>query len=271
MNNKGNKRLRSVFRVLFLTPGNQRMIPERRGRQKGQFMKLCKMECLYAEDVEEKVTADRKEQELPFPEDYGEVRNLIFAKLINTSRNLELLEQVPSVSVLDLSLVYYLFRNHDPDSAEILVTGEMTDLWKVEEFDLFQDALSNTRNLLGHNIRPLKEMISELLKDVLPDVCLDSEESSFPMYVLTNYWKRNGAVCLLFDDVLSEFANRMNSDLYLIPSSIHELILVPVSENVKREDLDQIIREVNRNELLPEDVLSDHSYLFSRKIGRVLI
>ncbi len=229
------------------------------------------MECLYAEDVEERSGEHEKEAGNAFiPEDYDEVRNLVFAKLINTKRNLDILAEIPNTSVLDLSLVYYVFQNHDPEAGEILVTNETLKKWDVEEFDLFQDAVSNTRNLLGYILRPLRDMLSEMIRDM--DVGLSLEDDGhFPMYVLTNIWKRNGAVCLIFDDILEEFAAKMESDLFVIPSSIHELILVPANETVKRQELDRIIGEVNRNELARDEILSEHSYYYSRKVGKVIL
>lgn len=235
-------------------------------------MKYCKVECIIAEDFRPEQKEPEKEPEVIFvPEDYREVRSGIFAKLINTERNQELLREIPHQSVLDLSLVYYMFRNHDPDDENILITKEMVRAWKTEPSELFQDALSNTRNLLGCCIRPLREMIGEMLQNIGTDIPPEPEEGRLPMYVLTNLWKRNGAVCMLFDDILEEFSGKQGNDIYVIPSSVHEVILVPAKDGLTRQELNRIICEVNRTELMPEEILADHTYVYSAKAGKIVL
>ena len=236
-------------------------------------MKVCKVECFYSETKEQPFfLSSEQEEKVQMPDSYEEIKNFVFAKLINTSQNLELLGSIPNKSILDLSLVYYIFKDHDPDEEEILITNEMIRKWNVKSFALFQDAMFNTRNLLGKMVRPLREVINEMLGRICEDICVDEEpEDGLPMYVLTNNWKRNGAVCMLFMDSLKEFAESLESDLYVIPSSIHEVILVPKYAEVNRSALDSIICDINYSELREEDVLSDHTYLYSRKADRIVM
>lgn len=203
------------------------------------------------------------------PMEYHEVRSQIFAKLVNTEKNAKLLTGIPNEPVMDLSLVFYLFRDNDPDGEEILVTEEMLDMWKVDYFQVFEDAMKNTRNIMGESLRPLRDLISEMLKDTRIEIDLCEEDEAMPMYVMTNLWRRNGAVCMLFKETIRELADLLEEDLYVIPSSIHEVILVPAEKSVCRKDLDEMIREINQSELDPCDVLSDHAYFFSRKRGQV--
>ncbi len=231
-------------------------------------MKVCEVNYSCSVGISAK-NANVEREQWPIPSEYSEVRDLIFAKLINTERNKELLYKLPNEPVLDLSLVFYFFRNNDPDDEELLVTDEMLDLWKVDYFQLFEDAMKNTKNVMGETIRPLRELIGDMLKDIEVDLDFKEEDEKMPMYVMTNLWKRNGAVCVLFWDTLRELAAMLEHDLFIIPSSIHEVIIVPATEDVTREALDKMIREVNASELEAEDVLSDHAYFFSRKIGHI--
>ncbi len=213
--------------------------------------------------------SDSKKSFDPVPEEYSLVRQKIFAKLVNPKGKIDLLSGVPHKMILDLALVYYLYRENDPDEEEILVTQEMADVWDADDLQMFRDAMINTRSLLGVTVRPLREMLGEMIRKM--DVSFELEEGEgIPMHVMTNHWKRNGAICMLFEDILEECAKMADSDLYLIPSSIHEVILVPVDEGLSRSDLDSVIRSVNRDELSPEDVLSEHSYIYSRKLGHVI-
>lgn len=228
-------------------------------------MKRCEVNCSCTMEIQE-----TEERNACVPENYGEIRNLIFAKLINTHAHMEQLADLPNRAVLDLSLIFYFFRDNDPDGEEIPVTNAMLQQWEVDDSRIFSDAMMNTRNIMGESIRPLKEVIDDLLKDLSPETDASGDDR-LPMYVLTNLWKRNGAICILYGDAVKELAETLDSDLYVIPSSIHEMILVPAEQGVSREELDTLIREINETELAKEDVLSDHSYYFSRKLEHLVM
>ncbi len=230
-------------------------------------MKICEVNYRYAEDA-----ADCRERgKNALSAEYAAVQTDLFAKLINTREHLNELSKLPNQSVLDLSLIAYRFENNDPDGAEIPVTAEMLKAWNITEEQLFEDAVRNTRSLMGEKVSPMQDVIHELLGTIDP-LCPDfEEEQPMPMYVFSNLWRWNGALCMLFSDTLQKTADMLESDLYVIPSSIHEVILVPVGQGICRGELDNMVREINRTELKPEDVLSDHTYMFLRKLGKVIL
>ena len=88
------------------------------------------------------------------------------------------------------------------------------------------------------------------------------------MYVMSNTMKLNGATCITYPHAIENFANEHDSDVYIIPSSIHEVILIP-DISCSREYIDEMIRDVNRRQLDPVDVLSDHVYMYRRDIGEI--
>lgn len=228
-------------------------------------MKRCEVNCSCRLNIQE-----TEEQSGIIPEKYGEICNLIFAKLINTREHMDLLADLPNRAVLDLSLIFYFFRDNDPEGEEIPVTNAMLQRWGVDDARIFTDAMLNTRNIMGECIRPLKEVIEDLLKGLSPEMDASGDDR-LPMYVLTNLWKRNGAICILYGDAVKELADTLDSDLYVIPSSIHEMILVPAEQGISREELDTLIREINETELAKDDVLSDHSYYFSRQLEHLVM
>ena len=85
-----------------------------------------------------------------------------------------------------------------------------------------------------------------------------------PMYILSNTSKLNGAGCMLYDNVLTNIAAKLNSDLYIIPSSIHEVLLIPVDYADSSEYLTTLVQEVNDTQLSRDEILSDHVYYYSR-------
>ena len=84
------------------------------------------------------------------------------------------------------------------------------------------------------------------------------------MYVLTNKEKLQGASTILYPDVLSTFADRKNANLWLLPSSIHEWIIICDDGNMNRETLSEMIQEVNGSQLAVDEILSDHPYYYNR-------
>lgn len=94
---------------------------------------------------------------------------------------------------------------------------------------------------------------------------MNSENS----YVMLNDNRIFGSSGMLATEILMEFANRLEADFYILPCSVHELILMPVSINVPTDYLREVVQEVNEASVLPEERLSDYVYFFSRKSGKV--
>lgn len=91
------------------------------------------------------------------------------------------------------------------------------------------------------------------------------------MKVLSNERRIHGAVCMLYPGVLKEMADRIGGDFFIIPSSVHEVILLPDADKGLNEGLKQLIREVNSTQVAPEEVLSDTLYRYDRAEGRVMM
>ena len=90
------------------------------------------------------------------------------------------------------------------------------------------------------------------------------EESETPLYVLTNKARLYGASCILYPNLLDSIADKLTCDFYLIPSSIHEVILVPES-GTEDTNLNDMVAEVNHTQVDPKEVLADHVYYYDRK------
>ena len=84
------------------------------------------------------------------------------------------------------------------------------------------------------------------------------------MYILTNETKLNGAACILYENVLYDFAQKLGEDLYILPSSVHEVILLPKLSVFEKDELVNMVREVNTEGVAAEEVLSDHVYEYNR-------
>lgn len=191
--------------------------------------------------------------------DFDAVKNRICYKLVNTNANEKLLEDVPHREMFDLSVVYYVMVSvEDGATGSILIHNNHLGFWDVTENDLYEYASINTSKILPVNIKSMFDTLSEMVDmEDLPDT------DDF-MYVLTNKEKLQGASTILYPDVLSAFADRKNANLWLLPSSIHEWIIVCDDGNMNRETLSEMIQEVNSTQLAVDEILSDHPYYYNR-------
>ena len=203
-------------------------------------------------------------------ENYENVRKTIVYKLVNYQKNKKLLEDVPYKRVLDLAVVFYcLIEQRKGVSATALIHNEHLRIWNVTEDEIYNDALKNTPVLLAGSIVPMSKILSEIAGTAPVDndekVCEYTGEDI--LYVLTNSSRVNGAACILYDNLLKKFANDVHSDLYILPSSVHEVIIVPKKNAFDKSELADMVREVNEQGVSQDEILSDNEY--NRKNGLI--
>lgn len=199
--------------------------------------------------------------DMSFFDDFERVKERLFIKLINKDKNIDFLKEVPYEDFLDLAIVAYVrINDRKIGNGIIMVRNEHLALWKTDAATVLDTARKNTHDCDGYNLKHILDVLSAMGTYPPPGV----DDKDFPMYVATNRKMINGAAVLTMKDKLREFANIIGSDYYVIPSSVHELILVKKSDGAVY-DIDRIIREVNSTQLGPDDVLSDHAYMYSLK------
>lgn len=206
-----------------------------------------------------------KPLDVSFFSDFDKVKDMIIFRVINNKRNSSLLEDVPHIDYLDLSITFSclisLQSSHD---ATILIHNNHMDSWQTTPAKLYELALNNTPRLLGWKLTDMKDIIKGLAvpsDDIIPD----SEDLAFPIHVLSNRANINGASCILYSGLLKKISEDLDSDcLYIIPSSVHEVLILQGASDVNSCDLDNIICQVNSTTLSEEEILSDHVYYYVR-------
>jgi len=209
-------------------------------------------------------------------QDYEKVKPHLYPKLISTKKNKELLSDVPHKNILDLSLVYYLCCDSGEmeKTATLLVTNRHLEIWGVDVKQLHRKAFENAKREtvffpLGSWLVFLKE--EEMLEfgKWLPHIEEIEEIRDSEMYILRNRNGMFGASVLFCQNVCDKIADLLKCNFYLIPSSIHEWILVPEREwqdgEVSLHELSEMVRTVNQEKVNPEEVLSDHAYYYDIK------
>lgn len=191
-------------------------------------------------------------------QDFEQTKSKIVYKIINANQNQVLLATLPHKTYLDFAIVFYvLFEADSFGTATIPITNELMKLWNTNIEELYEIAHTNMPTLLPAEFKPMHVVICELLRKKNLEMV---EES--PLYVLTNSLRCFGACCILYDGMLEEIGKELGENYYIIPSSIHEMIIVPESKSPAREELDEMIVEINETQVSAEEVLSDCAYYF---------
>lgn len=203
--------------------------------------------------------------EIPIRLGFEEVKSRIIYRMVNYEKNQLLLESIPHYQFLEYAITFHcLVRKDDEGIGSVRITEEHRKNWGVTVEDLLSVALLNTRMNFPATIRPMEDIVYEAIKQEVwtpkpEEVSLPSQYNS-TMYVLTNSCGIHGASCMLYQGVLELFYEQLGTDFYILPSSIHELILVPVSEDRDKDQLEQMVKEINQTQVAIEEVLSDSVY-----------
>lgn len=206
---------------------------------------------------------------------YENVKNNIVYRLINTERNQELLKDIPHMEFMDLSIVFRcLILENDFGQSSILIHNLHMKLWDVSVEELYQTAKENTQKLEGYEIKSMTDVLCEIMEEenlnkYASEECSERFSDDVPMYILSNKNRVEGASCMLHTDLIRNFANSIHSSLYIIPSSVHELLLVPTPNTDDGSAMKNMIKEINDTQVEPEEILSYSLYYYSREDDRI--
>lgn len=177
---------------------------------------------------------------------FRNLSNVICYKLVNMEKNKEFLKGVPHRKFYDLAVIYYIHMEYQGESLSYTITKENLDHWNVTEEDVFQCADRNTSRMF-----PIK-MIS------LGSI----------MKILTNVKKAWGAVSILYSNVYEKLAE-IDDNCYLVPSSIHEWIVIPKSLGLCAQELKNLVQEMNTEEIAAEEILGDSVYFYDKELNSI--
>ncbi|MDO4479130.1 MAG: DUF5688 family protein [Lachnospiraceae bacterium] len=195
---------------------------------------------------------------------YATVKDRLYCRLINTEMNQAFLEKVPHVRMLDLSIIFYyeVYLNARCPGT-VTVRREDCEAWEVTTDDLYELALSNACRKKGLSFEDILQMIGDMGGPQMP------VEPPVPLYVLTNETRVFGASAILYPGTLDMISARLKDDYYVLPSSIHELLILPAAQAPPLESVKHMVASVNSTEVLPEEVLSDSVYYYNVAKGRL--
>lgn len=197
--------------------------------------------------------------------DYPHIRGKIIYRLINREANKELLREVPFVEFMDLAVVFYvLLEVSHYGMATMMIRNEHLKMWNTTKEEIYQYAKRNTEILLPDEFKTMRAVIEELTgwkESVGKDI----------MYILSNELRSFGAAAILYEGILKRIGDRLGENYYVLPSSVHEMIIIAQSEAPKKEELSEMVTEINQTQVEPEEVLSNHAYFYDREQEKLLL
>lgn len=200
------------------------------------------------------------------------IKDQLYVSVINADANEELLKETPHRRMDDLAVIAkILIEQPGEEKASIRVTNTVLPMLTKTKDEILNQAIKNTEKL-DFRCRTMREVVMEMFTD---DLDITSEmfpsENEIPMFVVTRSDSTDGASVLACKNALAKMADMVGEDVYILPSSIYEVLLVPKSSGMKLEELQEMVREVNRNEVAAGDILSDNVYQFDRKTKKLSI
>ena len=225
--------------------------------------------------------------------DYENVKKRLVLRLIHGEKNKELLKSLPHQKYMDLAVVCYcMVESEEIGAGTILIHKNHMEEWHIDEETLFHDAFFNSPKIEPYQIMKMSDMVKMIIENMIAEqaenFCLDEEQKeefmekmresmvakvesqNIPMYVLTNASRYYGAACILYPNVLEKIEQLFQDDFYILPSSVHEVILLGKKESMDSCSLNEMIQEINQTQVARDEWLSDHTYLYQKKDKRLI-
>lgn len=224
----------------------------------------------YIEDLAEQIIRLYKEQlpagrlDMDFFRNFEQVKDRIFYKLVSYDKNRKMLEKLPYYKWNDLAIIfYYAMEEERIGRASITIHHQHLKMWEQSLDTLYAVAQENMKKSMPELLVSMKDLLEETTGLKM------GEDTYLPMYVLTNQEKVYGAAAMLYSEHMKKLAERWQTDLLILPSSIHEVLLLPDDGQNEYAFYKQMVEEVNTTQVEPEEVLSYSLYRYCREKAEI--
>lgn len=193
----------------------------------------------------------------------------IFLRLINRDKNVQLLKKIPYMEFMDLAVVYFYSIDISKEvQGTVVLTKEHQQLLGVTIEELHETAKENTRKLRPVKVYQMGDLIAKVGKKLGMEGLAYNAEINF-MYLFSNESTMFGAIAMFFEEELKQFAEKLNSSFYVLPSSIHEVILVPDNKMIALDKFVEMVQDINATQVHETEILSDSVYYYDKTAGQL--
>ncbi|SFL21747.1 hypothetical protein SAMN05216390_11474 [Lachnospiraceae bacterium KH1T2] len=189
--------------------------------------------------------------------DYEQMKSKLAMEVVSAERNAELLQTVPHEQMEDMAVVYrFILDQSNSGNGTILVTNQMLDQYGISKEQLRADAMEIAPEIRPAEIRGMSEVMNEMAPGMIPEIAPEDEQ----MFVATVPDKIHGAGVIAYPNFMEDAAQKAGGDYFVLPSSIHEVLLVKDNGQMSVKELENMVKEVNATQVEPADQLTDHVY-----------
>lgn len=226
-------------------------------------------------EAAEAMDAVFREATLP-PLDINTAKDNIIFQLVNTMQNEDMLKNLPHRDFQDLSIIYrWVVGVEQQGLSSVVINNHVAESLGMGEEQLFRAAAENTRRILPPVVQSMNEVMRDMfVADGMPkelaDLMIGEQEPEMTMWVISNERKVDGAASMLYEDKLHSLAERVGTDLYILPSSVHEVIAVSV-EMGEPEELARMVAEVNMDQVDLSERLSNQVYHYDKDLRKITL
>lgn len=197
--------------------------------------------------------------------DYEKAKNSLYIDLVSYETNKEMLKNIPFKQISDMAIYCRLLMRQDANGImSIVVNNMMLKTFGVSNEQLFSDALCNSTKIRPSELCSMYSALEKFMNE-FPGGLMDNMplyDDLLPMYVLSNKEHLNGAATLFYPGTMQLVASEFGGSYYILPSSIHEVILIPDDGDMDVEFLLSMVVSINKDGVLPEDKLTDSIYYY---------
>lgn len=258
------EKLNKSYTALQVVGGNQMAVPN---INLDAYYRSYQNGALDMEGVIKGITGqlqDDPQFETEWLKDYSRVKDQLYIRVSDAKENESLLSKVPHREVDGLAVTYHIaFETPDGKSASVPVNTNMMKMYGITEEQLHADALASSQNLYPATFVSLAEMMGNMMGVDADTIRPTMDEPQ--LMVLTNEMAFQGAGALFYPGQMDEIAARIGSDYFVLPSSIHEVLLLPDDGTVEADVLNFMIQDINMSTVAPEERLANEAYHYDAK------
>lgn len=208
-----------------------------------------------------------KSESFEFQLNWEKQKGQVVYHLVNYEKNKEKLSVLPHFRFLDLAITFDCVIKVREESVSMLpITNEVLEAWEISDKKLLKQAIANTPVQFPIVCGTLEEAIEMMVGEEIFEKLFPKKENEIIMYVVTNSTGINGSSVMLYEEEFQRLAVAMGGKMYILPSSINELVLVPYDEVIDAKMLGMLVRDINEKHVPFEEILSDHIYLYDSEL-----
>ena len=192
--------------------------------------------------------------------DYSKVKDKLSLEVVSAERNAEALKSIPHNNIEDMAVITrIIIDKNDFGNATVVITDSLCQKFGITKEQLFADALESAPIIRPSEIKGMTEVLSEMLSsDLMPDILPEDEQ----IFVATVPDKSHGAGVIAYPNFMEDAAKKLGGSFFILPSSIHEILLVRDNGKMTVSELENMVKEVNSTQVELADQLTDSVYYY---------